>query len=205
MIRRSLLGLAVALLLAAPAAAQDAPARVVLDTARGAIVIELDPRAPITVANFLRYVDEDRLDGTSFYRAMDLGAMDLGAAGGLIQGGPSGAADRVLAPIVHEPTSQTGLAHVHGAVSMARYDPGTATGDFFIVVGDGMSSLDASASDPGFAVFGRVIQGMEAVRAILASPRSATEGEGVMRGQMLEPKIEIRDARRLVSPEATRH
>jgi peptidyl-prolyl cis-trans isomerase A (cyclophilin A) len=188
MIRRSLLGLA-ALLVAAPALAQE---RVALDTSAGAIVIELDARAPVTSANFLRYVDEDRFDGVTFYRAMN-----LGAAGGLIQGGPSGASDRVLPPIAHEPTSQTGLAHVDGAVSMARFDPGTATGDFFIIVGAGMSSLNASPSDPGFAVFGRVVEGMDVVKAILAAPRSATEGEGVMRGQMLDPRIEIRDARRV--------
>ncbi|WP_333592462.1 peptidylprolyl isomerase [Brevundimonas sp.] len=195
MIRRSLFALFALMLTAAPAAAQDAapaPTRVALDTSAGTIVIELDPRAPITVANFLRYVDEDRLDGTSFYRAMNLGAV-----GGLIQGGPSGASDRVLPGIPHEPTSQTGLRHTDGVISMARFEPGTATGDFFIIVGDNLGSLDASATDPGFAAFGRVVQGMEAVRAILASPRSPTAGEGVMVGQMLEPKIEIRDARRL--------
>lgn len=195
MIRRSLFALFALMLAAAPAAAQDAspaPVRVALDTSAGTIVIELDPRAPITVANFLRYVDEDRLDGTSFYRAMNLGAV-----GGLIQGGPSGASDRVLPGIPHEPTSQTGLRHTDGVISMARFEPGTATGDFFIIVGDNLGSLDASATDPGFAAFGRVVQGMEAVRAILASPRSPTAGEGVMVGQMLEPKIEIRDARRL--------
>jgi peptidyl-prolyl cis-trans isomerase A (cyclophilin A) len=195
MIRRSLFVLFALMLTAAPVSAQDgppAPVRVALDTSAGTIVIELDPRAPITVANFLRYVDEDRLDGTSFYRAMNLGAV-----GGLIQGGPSGASDRVLPGIAHEPTSQTGLRHGDGVVSMARFEPGTATGDFFIIVGDNLGSLDAGATDPGFAAFGRVVQGMEVVRAILTSPRSPTAGEGVMVGQMLEPKIEIRDARRL--------
>lgn len=196
MIRRALLGFMAAVVVAGPGIAQEAvetPAtRVALDTSAGTIVVELDARAPITVANFLRYVDEDRLDGTSFYRAM---AIAPGA--GLIQGGPSGVADRVLPPIAHEPTSETGLRHTDGVVSMARFEPGTATGDFFIIVGEGMGSLDASATGPGFAAFGRVVEGMEAVRAILASPRSATAGEGVMRGQMLEPRIEIRDARRL--------
>ena len=195
MIRRSLFALAALLLTAGPVTAQEAtPAatRVALDTSAGTIVIELDPRAPLTVANFLRYVDEDRLDGTSFYRAMN-----LGAAGGLIQGGASGASDRVLPGVAHEPTSQTGLRHTDGVISMARFEPGTATGDFFIIVGDGMSSLNASPTDPGFAAFGRVVEGMDVVRAILASPRSPTAGEGVMVGQMLEPKIEIRDARRV--------
>jgi peptidyl-prolyl cis-trans isomerase A (cyclophilin A) len=195
MIRRSLFVLFALMLTAAPVSAQDgppAPVRVALDTSAGTIVIELDPRAPITVANFLRYVDEDRLDGTSFYRAMNLGAV-----GGLIQGGPSGASDRVLPGIAHEPTSQTGLRHGDGVVSMARFEPGTATGDFFIIVGDNLGSLDAGDADPGFAAFGRVVEGMDVVRAILTSPRSPTAGEASMVGQMLEPKIEIRDARRL--------
>lgn len=195
MIRRSLLALVALLLTAAPVSAQGAapaPTRVALDTSAGTIVIELDPRAPLTVANFLRYVDEDRLDGTSFYRAMN-----LGAAGGLIQGGASGASDRVLPGVPHEPTSQTGLRHADGVVSMARFEPGTATGDIFIIVGNNMAGLDASDADPGFAAFGRVVEGMDVVRAILTSPRSPTAGEGAMVGQMLEPKIEIRDARRV--------
>lgn len=195
MIRRSLFALIALLLATSPVLAQDAapaPTRVALDTSAGTIVLELDPRAPLTVANFLRYVDEDRLDGTHFYRAMNLGAV-----GGLIQGGASGASDRVLPGVAHEPTSQTGLRHTDGVISMARFEPGTATGDFFIIVGNNMGSLDASAADPGFAAFGRVVEGMDIVRAILTSPRSPTAGEGVMIGQMLEPKIDIRDARRV--------
>ncbi|HWQ86556.1 peptidylprolyl isomerase [Brevundimonas sp.] len=178
------------------AAAPALAVRVILETTAGAILVETDPRAPITSANFLRYVDEGRFDGTTFYRGMV-----LSPAAGLIQGGPSGASDRVLPPIAHEPTSETGLGHVDGALSMARFDPGTATGDFFIIVGD-LSSLDAgkgAPGDPGFAVFGRVIEGMNVVRQILAAPKSSTEGEGFMRGQMLDPRIGIVSARR-VSP-----
>lgn len=182
---------------AEPAAAPAGPlARVVLETAEGDILIALDPAAPVTSANFLRYVDEKRFDGTDFYRAMNV------APGvGLIQGGASNARDRVLAPIAHESTRDTGLSHVDGALSMARFDPGTATGDFFIIVGDARS-LDAGRAtpdDPGFAVFGRVVEGMEVVRRILAAPTSATLGEGLMRGQMLEPRIRILSARRAVA------
>jgi peptidyl-prolyl cis-trans isomerase A (cyclophilin A) len=169
-------------------------AQVVLETPDGPIVIVLDPAAPVTAANFLRYVEEGRFNGVDFYRAMNL------APGvGLIQGGTNNAPDRVLPPIVHEPTSRTGLSHTDGAVSMARFDPGSATGDFFIIVGD-VRSLDAGRSapdDPGFAVFGKVTQGMDIVRRILASPTSPTEGEGFLRGQMLEPRIRIVSARRL--------
>lgn len=196
MIRRSLFGLILCLLTIAPAVAQEAapaPVRVALDTSAGLIVLEMDARAPVTVANFLQYVDEGRLDGASFYRALD-----MGAPGGLIQGGTNGDPARVLPPIAHEPTSQTGLSHVEGTISMARFDPGTATGDFFIILGPGLTSLDASARDPvGFAAFGRVSQGLDVARAILTAPRSPTAGEGDMVGQMLELKIEIRTARRV--------
>ncbi|MDI1327280.1 MAG: peptidylprolyl isomerase [Brevundimonas sp.] len=200
MIRRSLLSLALCLALAPTLAAARDPApvaavRVAIETSVGTILAETDPRAPVTSANFLRYVDEGRFDGTTFYRGMV-----LGPAAGLIQGGTGGAPERVLPPIAHEPTSETGLSHTDGALSMARFDPGTATGDFFIIVGD-VSSLDAGKSapgDPGFAVFGRVVEGMDVVRQILAAPRSPTEGEGFMRGQMLDPRIRIISARRVL-------
>jgi peptidyl-prolyl cis-trans isomerase A (cyclophilin A) len=83
---------------------------------------------------------------------------------------------------------------------MARYAPGSAQGDFFITVGD-LKSMDAdparSGDNAGFAVFGRVVEGMDVVRRILASPTSPTEGEGVMKGQMLAPRIPIISARRV--------
>ena len=196
--RRSLFALILTAmaLVAAPAAAQEALPRVAFQTSAGTFTVEVDTvRAPITATNFLRYVDEGRFEGTTFYRAM-AGRPDLG----LIQGGTNNDPERVLPPIAHEPTTETGLSHTDGVISMARWDPGTATGDFTIMVGDN-TYLDArpggQGDDAGYAAFGRVIQGMEVVRAILAAPRSATEGEGVMRGQMLEPRIEIQRVWRL--------
>ncbi|KQY80320.1 peptidylprolyl isomerase [Brevundimonas sp. Root1423] len=195
MIRRTLLALLLCLAAPVAAVAQDSAAvRVAIETEIGTILAETDPRAPVTSANFLRYVDEGRFDGTTFYRGMV-----LSPAAGLIQGGTSGAPERVLPPIAHEPTHETGLTHTDGALSMARFDPGTATGDFFIIVGN-VSSLDAGKSapgDPGFAVFGRVVEGMDIVRQILAAPKSPTEGEGFMRGQMLDPRIRIVSVRRV--------
>lgn len=178
------------------AVAQDAPVLVEIRTSEGVILAETDPRAPITSANFLRYVDEGRFNGMTFYRGLELA---LGQ--GLIQGGTRNLSDRTFPPIAHEPTSETGLTHTDGALSMARYAPGTATGDFFIILGD-VSSLDAgkvTPDDPGFAVFGRVIEGMDVARRILAAPKSATEGEGDMRGQMLEPRVQILSATRVIS------
>ena len=185
----------------APALAQDAPAappadvRVALDTSAGRILTAVHvARAPVTAANFLHYVDQKRLDGTSFYRSV--GSADYG----FVQGGAQNDPRRLLPPIKHEPTSQTGLTHDDGALSMARYAPGSATGDFFIVLGKmpGMDAHPEAAGDnQGFAVFAHVVEGMDVVKAILAAPKSPTAGEGVMKGQMLEQPVKILTARRI--------
>ena len=187
---------------AAPAAPATAAApvpktvKVALETSVGTIVIAVEvERAPITAANFLHYVDQKRLDGTTFYRA-DPVQKDFG----LIQAGTRNDPKRTLKPIPHEPTTKTGLSNTDGAVSMARNAPGSATGDFFIIVGD-MSGLDAKPGQPGdnqgFAVFGHVIDGMDIVHKIMASPTDPNAGEGVMKGQMLKPRIAILHARRV--------
>ena len=168
-----------------------------LTTSEGAIVIAVEKeRAPITAANFLRYVDQKRLDGVTFYRVINMGG-DYG----LVQGGVSNDPKRVLKPIAHEPTSKTGLSHVDGAISMARGAPGSASGDFFITVGQ-IDSFDAKPENPGdnlgYAVFGHVIEGMDVVRKILVQPTSPTAGAAAkMVGQMLEGPIKIVNARRV--------
>ncbi|WP_247714429.1 peptidylprolyl isomerase [Qipengyuania pacifica] len=174
---------------------------VLIETTMGDITVSIETeRAPVTAANFLRYVDEDRFGGTHFYRAMHL---DWGEPpNGLLQGGTQMDPDRVLDPIAHEPTSQTGLSHTNGALSMARYDPGTATGDFSIMIKD-QTGLDAdpTSSDPnlqlGFAVFGYVVDGMDVVQAIHALPPDPEKGEGWMKGQLLAEPVEIVDMRRV--------
>ncbi|QQN75864.1 peptidylprolyl isomerase [Croceicoccus sp. YJ47] len=194
---------------AMPASAQDAapPATqdVVIETTMGDITVTLETgRAPVTAGNFLRYVDEDRFDGTVFYRAMRL---DWGEQpNGLLQGGTRNDPERILDPIAHEPTSETGLTHDTGTISMARFDPGTATGDFTIMLAP-LSSMDAdpSSDDPslraGFAAFGRVVDGMDVVRAIFARPLDPEAGEGWMKGQMLTEPVEIVDIRRVAPAE----
>ena len=189
---------------AAPPSVVPAPAvvpkddlvRVVLDTAAGRIVLALDrARAPITTANFLRYVDAKRFDGISFYRAMPYGA----PGNGLIQSGIRKDARLLYPAIAHEPTSATGLKHQAGAIAMANAGPGTAQSDFFILASD-IPALDASSASPGFAVFGRVVEGMEVVKTILAAPIDPTKGAGVMKGQMIASPVPVRTVRRVLPP-----
>jgi peptidyl-prolyl cis-trans isomerase A (cyclophilin A) len=184
---------------AAPPAAKEDLVPVAIDTSLGRIVVALDrAHAPVTTANFLHYVDTHRFDGQNFYRAMHV-ADASGADGGLIQGGITTDARKLFPPIAHEPTTTTGLHNVAGAISMANAGPGTARADFFILVSD-MPGLDANGPGGdanGFAAFGHVIEGMDVVRKIWSSPVSATEGAGVMKGQMLDPKIKIISAERV--------
>jgi len=181
---------------ATPIAPAPAP-HVQVTTGLGSFTLRLEPeKAPLTTANFLRYVDQKRFANTSFYRAMMVG--DAGQFG-LIQGGIRGASKLALPPVKHEPTSQTGLSNTNMAISMARGAPGSANGDFFIILGD-LSALDANATDPGFAAFGQVVAGQDVVKAIQSAPVSATAGEGAMKGQMIEKPVPILSMKRTVPP-----
>ena len=140
-----------------------------------------------------------RFDGTVFYRTMRL---DWGEQpNGLIQAGTQFDPKRILPPIAHEPTSTTGVTHLAGSISMARYEPGSATGDFSIMLSP-QPSLDADPTGEdaerraGYAAFGRVIDGMDVVRAIFDAPVDPEKGEGVMKGQMLAQPVKIISVRR---------
>ncbi|HWY88876.1 MAG TPA: peptidylprolyl isomerase [Gemmataceae bacterium] len=133
--------------------------RVVMDTSMGNVTIELfQDRAPITVDNFLRYVDAKHYDGTIFHRVIP----DF-----MIQGGgmEPGLKERItLAPIKNE--SSNGLANERGTIAMARTnDPDSASAQFFINVNDN-ARLNRSAANAGYAVFGRVVDGMDVVDKI---------------------------------------
>lgn len=209
------LGLSLALALPAAVFAQETPVtppepavvHVELQTTMGNILVALEvERAPITAGNFLRYVTEDRLDGAVFYRAM---VLDWGQQpNGIVQGGTQYDPDRILPPIAHEPTSVTGLSHVRGALSMARNEPGSATGDFSIMLQD-LTNMDADPrnEDPqfhdGYAVFGRVVGGMDVVERIHQAPRDPEKGEGWMKGEMLADPVVIVDAVVVAEPEPT--
>jgi peptidyl-prolyl cis-trans isomerase A (cyclophilin A) len=199
MLMRFAFAMAVALLLPANLAAQEAaPPQlqyVELQTSEGDILLALEvERAPITAGNFLRYVAEGRLDGTVFYRAMVLDWEPR--PNGLIQGGTQDDPARILPAIPHERTSDTGLSHIRGALSMARWEPGTATGDFSILL-QAQTGMDADPAnaDPqfhdGYAVFGHVAGGMEVVERIHEAPINSNAGEGWMRGQLLAVPVVI--------------
>jgi peptidyl-prolyl cis-trans isomerase A (cyclophilin A) len=170
--------------------------RVRLDTGAGAIVLALDAkRAPVTTANFVRYVDEGRFDGTAFYRA----APTRGAAKGrgFIQGGIRRNYRLMLPPIAHEPTSKTGLKHEAGTISMAKAEEGAgAMGDFFILT-HAMPAMDATGDKPGYAAFGKMVEGMEVVERILAAPTVPNAGRGGVRGQMIAEPVRIVSAKRI--------
>ena len=209
LIRRTFLGLAAALTLSASAHAQDEAAsaaapsasaaastnpRVRIETPEGAIVLELyADKAPKTVANYLKYVDRNLFDGASFYRA----SKPPGYAPndyGVIQGGLQNDPKKVLPPVAHEPTTQTGVKHVNGTISMGRHAPGTAQADWFIVIGD-QDYLDADPKDPkktpGFAAFGRVVEGLDVAQKILGMPVDPKAGVGAMKGEMLVKPVRI--------------
>ncbi len=181
-----------------PAAPEPATVKVVMTTELGPITIALETeRAPVTAGYILKHVDERRLDGAAFYRAYKItpdGSIGLVQAG--IQDGR-----KLLPPVAHEPTTSTGLTHDEGAVSLARAAPGTAQAQFFFILGS-LKALDANPAGPGdnlgFAVFGRVTEGMDVVRKILNVPISATKGEGVMKGQMIEAPVKIVSVNRLI-------
>ncbi len=152
---------------------------VILETDAGTIRVELYPEAaPLTVTNFLSYVDRKMYDGSSFYRVVRLDNQDNPVTIEVVQGG----LDLImnvdsLPPIPHESTEKTGILHRDGVVSMARYGPGTATSEFFICVGDQPALDFGGKRNPdgyGFAAFGKVTEGMDVVRKI---HQGATTGD----------------------------
>ena len=144
--------------------------RVMLDTSQGKIVVELDPvQAPVTVANFLRYVAEDGYQGTIFHRVI---------SGFMIQGG--GYLTNYLIRPTHKPIkneADNGLHNERGTIAMARTrEPDSATRQFFINVADNdfLDHQSDTTTGWGYAVFGHVVEGMDVVDRISNLPT----GEG---------------------------
>ncbi|MCP2678623.1 peptidylprolyl isomerase [Maricaulaceae bacterium NA33B04] len=175
---------------------------VLIATELGDITVELNPSAaPITVANFLMHVDAGVYEGGSFYRAVrdenerpDIDPMNL-IQGGFGRDGYPGAEG-----ITHEPTIQTGLTHSRGAISMGRYEVGTAATEFFIMVND-YQGLDAgpgtrNPDEAGYAVRGQVLSGMDVVEAIWGQPTSlANAPDDYQYPQYIDAPVEITEIR----------
>jgi peptidyl-prolyl cis-trans isomerase A (cyclophilin A) len=168
--------------------------KIIIQTSMGNITVEIDQqKAPVTATNFLKYVDEKRFIGATFYRVV---RMDNQPSNKIkiqvIQGGIEFAkSDLSLKPIKHETTKETGILHKNGTISMARNEPGTASSEFFICIGD-QPELDfggkRNPDGQGFAAFGHVIDGMAVVLQIQKQ---------VDDNQMLISPIKIEDMRRL--------
>ena len=160
-----------------PVAAQDAkPVRVVIETSAGEIEAEIDTvRAPITGANFLKYVDAGLFDGGRFFRTVRPdNQVDKPVKIAVIQAAASRDKRGQFFPAIPlERTNATGITHKDGTLSMARSTPDTARDSFSIVIGDQPEMDFGGARQPdgqGFAAFGRVVAGMDVVRAIQMGP-----------------------------------
>jgi peptidyl-prolyl cis-trans isomerase A (cyclophilin A) len=159
---------------------------VIIETELGAIEVEIaNGKAPLSSANFLRYVDAGLYDNARFHRTVTLGNQPNNAVKIEVIQGSTSPGVKQFPPILLERTTATGLTHVDGTISMARDGPDTATSDFFICLGD-QHSLDfggkRNPDGQGFAAFGRVTKGMDIVRKIQAAPAA---------GQRLTPAIRI--------------
>jgi peptidyl-prolyl cis-trans isomerase A (cyclophilin A) len=138
----------------------------------GEILCEIDTvHAPVTGMNFLKHIENGTFENALFYRVVRPDNQPYSKAKiEVIQGGLfDDKLIEIYLPIIHETTQQTGLKHTDGALSMARNEPGTASTEFFICIGD-QPSLDfggqRNPDGQGFAVFGKVVEGMDIVREI---------------------------------------
>jgi peptidyl-prolyl cis-trans isomerase A (cyclophilin A) len=177
--------------LAAPAPSGTLP-RVVLETPLGDLTIEINTAAaPVTSANFLRYVEAGVYNGGQFHRTLTpFNQPDNTVRCGLIQGSVRKCSE-TFPPIPLERTTVTGLRHLNGVISMARAKPDSATSQFFICIGD-QPELDfggrRNPDGQGFAAFGRVVDGWLVLKKIQMAPAD---------GQKLDPYVPITLARRL--------
>jgi peptidyl-prolyl cis-trans isomerase A (cyclophilin A) len=191
-----------ALLAGGDHAAAQSPVRVRVQTELGDIVVEVDQaKAPITAANFLRYVDAGHYDGGNWHRTVKLDNQPESQVKiEVIQAAVNPARAKEGFPaIALERTSKTGLLHKDGVISMARGAPDSATSGWFICINDQPSLDFGGARNPdgqGFAAFGRVVSGMDVVRKIQAAPSSTTRTTNA-EAQRLTPPIAITKVARI--------
>jgi peptidyl-prolyl cis-trans isomerase A (cyclophilin A) len=148
--------------------------KILMKTSLGNITIKLFLKeAPITVANFLHYVDNHLFDDSSIFRIVtdnNAGqAEDANAKINVIQGGLPPEHSSLLAGIAHETTKETGISHLDGTISMARFEPGTADGSFFFCINDQPELNYGGKRYPdglGFAAFGQITKGRDVLKLI---------------------------------------
>jgi len=190
-----------------PAQAVDGAVALLMETSAGPIELEVYPdKAPVTAGNFLAYVDGGHYDGGAFYRTVRPDNDNNPLTISVVQGGMQiiGAEDTnpepPFPPIAHEPTDVTGLRHSDGALSMARFMPGTAQSEFFISIGDN-PVLDHGGERfedrLGFAVFGQVTGGMDVVAKIHTGKADAPTDIEYIQGQILTVPVRIVSIRRM--------
>ena len=144
---------------------------IIIKSEFGDITVEIySDRAPVTAANFMKYVDAELYKGACFYRIVRKDNQPNDAVKiEVVQGGRWDDEEKGFSPVPHETTSATGILHKDGVISMARLAPGSATSEFFICIGD-QPELDfggrRNKDGQGFAAFGRVVEGMDIVKKI---------------------------------------
>jgi peptidyl-prolyl cis-trans isomerase A (cyclophilin A) len=174
--------------------------KVQIQTPLGNIDVELyAKKAPITVANFLKYVDEKRYDGSSFYRVVRMDNQQTSPIKiEVIQGGLRTDSLKMLPTIAQETTQKTGLRHLDGTISMARGKPESASSEFFICINN-QPELDfggkRNPDGQGFAAFGMVTKGMDIVKKIQQGTTSVPAPNGL--AQTLDSPILIKTVVRL--------
>jgi len=166
--------------------------KVLIKTPLGEIQVELHPeKAPVTVGNFLRYVDANLYDGTTFFRTVTMENQPKNDVKIMVIQGGMVSKEKSYASIIHETTEMIGLKHLYGTISMARGSPGSAAASFFICLRDepeldygGRRNKDLQ----GFAAYGMVTEGMNVVQKIHQQPYE---------GQRITSPVEITSIRRL--------
>ena len=168
---------------------------VLIETSQGDIEVELYPaKAPLSAGAFLRHVKQGLYNNSSFYRVLsDENQVTGQPKSELVQGGVwrTGQNRDTIQPVPHENTRQTGLSHVNGTVSFARVEPGSASTEFFICIGNQPGFDHGGRNNPdgqGYAAFGRVVAGMDVVNRIYRQPET---------DQYFDPPVKIKTIREL--------
>ena len=178
----------------------DLSPNVILETDMGTIEIETYlEKAPASAGDFLNYVDQGFYNGEGFYRVVHAETDPLNMGMSLIQGGRLDTETK-SAFITHEPTSETGLRNDSAMVSIARNEPGTGSAAyFFINIGNNNFLDEGGERNPdgaGYATFGKVVKGMNVVKAIQAGEAKGPTEDDIVKGQYLTRPVIITRAYR---------